>query len=99
MVTVGYFQAGLKNNIIPDEAKMGLTVRTYDAEVRKKVLAAISRIVKGEAEASGVTKLPEITHDESTDAVYNDPTLAKAMTAVLVKALGKDNVEQKNRPQ
>lgn len=94
VVTVGYFQAGLKNNIIPDEAKLGLTVRTYDPDVRKHVLAAIDRIVKGEAEAAGVTKLPEITHDEATDAVYNDPALAKAMSAVLVKALGKDNVEQ-----
>jgi hippurate hydrolase len=94
VVTVGYFQAGLKNNIIPDEAKLGLTVRTYDPEVRKHVLASIDRIVKGEAEAAGVQKLPEITHDEATDAVYNDPALAKAMTAVLIKALGKDNVEQ-----
>jgi amidohydrolase len=94
VVTVGYFQAGLKNNIIPDEAKLGLTVRTYDPDVRKHVLAAIARIVKGEAEASGVAKLPQIEHDEATDAVYNDPALAKAMTAVLVKALGKDNVEQ-----
>lgn len=94
VVTVGYFQAGLKNNIIPDEAKLGLTVRTYDQDVRKHVLASINRIVKGEAEAAGVTKLPEITHDEATDAVYNDPALAKSMTAVLVKALGKDNVEQ-----
>jgi hippurate hydrolase len=94
VVTVGYFQAGLKNNIIPDEAKLGLTVRTYDPDVRKHVLVSINRIVKGEAEAAGVQKLPEITHDEATDAVYNDPALAKAMTAVLVKALGKDNVEQ-----
>jgi len=94
VVTVGYFQSGLKNNIIPDEAKLGLTVRTYDPDVRKHVLAAINRIVKGEAEAAGVTKLPEIVHDEATDAVYNDPALEKSMTAVLVKALGKDNVEQ-----
>jgi len=94
VVTVGYFQAGLKNNIIPDEARLGLTVRTYDPEVRKQVLASINRIVKGEAEASGVQKLPSVVHDEATDAVYNDPALAKSMTAVLVKALGKDNVEQ-----
>jgi hippurate hydrolase len=94
VVTVGYFQAGLKNNIIPDEAKLGLTVRTYDSDVRKHVLASIDRMVKGEAEAAGVQKLPLVVHDEATDAVYNDPALAKSMTAVLVKALGKDNVEQ-----
>jgi len=94
VVTVGYFQAGLKNNIIPDEARLGLTVRTYDPNVRKHVLASIDRIVKGEAEAAGVQKLPLVVHDEATDAVYNDPALAKAMTAVLVKALGKENVEE-----
>jgi len=93
VVTVGYFQSGLKNNIIPDEAKLGLTVRTYDPNVRKHVLAAIDRIVKGEAEAAGVAKLPQITHDEATDAVYNDPALAARMTKVLQDALGKSNVE------
>ncbi len=94
VVTVGYFQAGLKNNIIPDEARLGLTVRTYDPKVRKHVLASINRIVKGEAEASGVTRPPEIVEDESTDAVYNDPALSARMTKVLDEALGKNNVEQ-----
>ncbi len=94
VVTVGYFQSGLKNNIIPDEAKLGLTIRTYDQNVRKKVLASIDRIVKGEAEAAGVTKLPLVVHDEATNAVYNDPALAARMTKVLDEALGKNNVEQ-----
>ena len=94
VVTVGYFQAGLKNNIIPDQAQLGITVRTITPEVRKQVLAAINRIVKGEAEAAGVTKLPEVLVYESTDAVYNDPALAQKMTAVLDSAIGKSNVEQ-----
>ena len=47
VVTVGYIQAGTKNNIIPDQAELGLTVRTRNAEVRKQVLAAIARITKG----------------------------------------------------
>jgi len=93
VVTVGYFQAGLKNNIIPDQAQLGLTVRTIKPEVRKQVLAAIDRIVKGEAEAAGVTKLPEVVNYENTDAVYNDPALAERLTAVLEKTLGKGNVE------
>jgi hippurate hydrolase len=93
VITVGYFQAGLKNNIIPDEARLGLTVRSYKPEVRKQLLAAIDRIVKGEAEAAGVTRLPEIEHPEATDAVVNDPALAKRLTAVLDTALGESNVE------
>ena len=50
VVTVGYIQAGTKNNIIPDHAELGVTVRSYKPEVRKQVLAAIDRITKAEAE-------------------------------------------------
>ena len=44
VVTVGYISAGTKNNVIPDQAELGLTVRSYKADVRAKVLAAIKRI-------------------------------------------------------
>jgi len=94
VITVGYFQAGLKNNIIPDQAVLGLTVRTIKPDVRKQVLAAINRIVKGEAEAAGVTKLPEVVDYENTDAVYIDPALAQKMTVVLDSAIGRNNVKE-----
>lgn len=61
VVTIGALQAGTKENVIPDEAVIKLNVRTYDAGVRQRVLAAIERIVKAEAEASGAPKPPEIT--------------------------------------
>jgi hippurate hydrolase len=93
VVTVGYFQGGLKNNIIPDQAQLGLTVRTFEPSVRKQVLAAIDRIVKGEAEAAGVAKLPLVETFETTDAVYNQPALNERLTGVLQQALGKNNVE------
>ena len=92
VVTVGYIQAGTKNNIIPDSAELGITVRSYKPEVRKQVLAAIERITKGEATAGGATREPKIDHYEATDAVYNDPPLAQRMQGVLESALGKDNV-------
>jgi amidohydrolase len=92
VVTVGYIQAGTKNNIIPDHAEMGLTVRTRKAEVRKQVLAAITRITNAEAEAAGAPRPPSIEHYEATDLVYNDPALAQRMRGVLESALGKDNV-------
>ena len=92
VVTVGYIQAGTKNNIIPDHAELGLTVRTRNSEVRKQVLAAIARITKAEAEAAGAPRAPLIDHDESTDAVYNDPALAERLKRALESALGKDNV-------
>jgi hippurate hydrolase len=92
VVTVGYIQAGTKNNIIPDQAEMGLTVRTNKPEVRTQVLAAIARITKGEAEAAGAPRPPLIEHYESTDLVYNDPALAQRLRGVLESALGKENV-------
>ncbi len=92
VVTVGYIQAGTKNNIIPDKAELGLTVRTYKPEVRKKILAAITRITKAEALAGGAQREPLIEQYEATDAVYNDPALAQRLQGVLESALHKDNV-------
>jgi amidohydrolase len=92
VVTVGYIRAGTKNNIIPDNAELGLTVRTFKAEVRKQVLAAITRIAKAEALSGGAPQEPLIEHLESTDSVYNDPALAQRLRAPLEAALGKENV-------
>lgn len=93
IVTVGYIRAGTKNNIIPDQAEMGLTVRTYKADVRKQVLASISRIAKAEAEAAGAPREPSVERYEGTDAVYNEPALAERLRAPLEAALGKEHVE------
>jgi len=92
VVTVGYIQAGTKNNIIPDQAEMGLTVRTYKPEVRKQILAAITRIAKGEAAAAGAPREPLIDRYQGDDLVYNDPALAQRLRAPLEGALGKENV-------
>ena len=92
VVTVGYIRAGTKNNIIPDEAELGITVRTFKADVRKQILAAITRITKSEALAGGAQKEPLIEHYESTDSVYNDPALAERLRAPLEAALGRQNV-------
>jgi amidohydrolase len=92
VVTVGYIHAGLKNNIIPDQAEMGITVRTYKQDVRQQILAAITRIAKAEATAGGATREPLVERYEGTDAVYNDPALAERLRAPLEAALGKKNV-------
>ncbi len=96
VVTVGYINAGTKNNIIPDQAELGLTVRTYKPEVRKQVLAAITRIANAESEAAGAPRPPGIERYETTDAVYNDPALAARLRDVLAGALGADNVLAEN---
>jgi len=92
IVTIGYLHAGLKNNIIPDQAEMGLTVRTFKSDVRQQVLAAITRITKAEAAAAGAPREPSIDRYEGTDSVYNDPALAQRLRAPLEAALGKDKV-------
>jgi hippurate hydrolase len=61
VVTIGALQAGSKENVIPDDAVIKLNVRTFDAGVRKRVLAAIERIANAEAAASGAPRPPEFT--------------------------------------
>src|SRR5579864_8753408 len=77
VVTVGSLQAGTKENVIPDEALIKLNVRTFDEGVRKRVLAAIERIVNAEAEASRAPKKPEITSLDRYPLVKNDPEATK----------------------
>ena len=77
VVTIGVLQAGTKENVIPDEALIKLNVRTFDEGVRKRVLAAIERIVNAEAAASGAPKKPEITPLDRYSLVTNDPQATK----------------------
>ena len=97
VVTVGSIHGGTKHNIIPDEVKMQLTVRTYKTDVREHVLAAIDQIAKGIAAAAGIpaerAPIVSVAKDQFTPATYNNPELTKRMIAVWRNALGKDNVE------
>jgi amidohydrolase len=92
VVTVGYIQAGTKNNIIPEHAEMGLTIRTRKQDVRQQILASITRIAKAEAAAAGAPREPLVERYEGTDLVYNNPALAERLRAPLEAALGKDKV-------
>jgi amidohydrolase len=92
IITVGYVRAGTKNNIIPDQAEMGLTVRTYKQDVRQQILSAIARIAKADAAAANAPREPLIEHYEGADAVYNNPELAERLKGTLETALGKSNV-------
>jgi hippurate hydrolase len=97
VVTVGSIHGGTKHNIIPDEVKMQLTVRTYKADTRKRVLAAIDQIAKGCAMAAGIppdrAPIVSVSKDQFTPATYNNPELTKRLIAVWKKSLGDDNVE------
>ncbi|WP_373371381.1 amidohydrolase [Stigmatella ashevillensis] len=92
VVTVGSIHGGTKHNIIPDEVKLQLTVRTYKPEVRQRILSAIERIAKAESQAAGSPRAPDIAVTEGTPATYNDPALMKRVQEALVRALGTQNV-------
>ncbi len=92
VITIGYIQAGTKNNIIPDDAQMGFTVRSYKPDVRQHLLAGIERVAKAEAMAAGAEKMPLVERYESTSAVYNDPVLTQHLAAKLEGVLGKGTV-------
>lgn len=96
VVTVGSIHGGTKHNIIPDEVKLQLTVRTYEDDIREKTLKAIERIAKGTAQAAGVPQGREpiitVKDDEFTPATYNTPELVDRVTGVFRRVLGEQNV-------
>ena len=97
VITVGSIHGGTKHNIIPDEVKMQITVRTYKPQVRERVLADIDRIAKGCAAAAGIppdlAPIVSVSKDFVAPATYNNPELTKRLIAVWKKSLGNENVE------
>jgi hippurate hydrolase len=97
VITVGSIHGGTKSNIIPDEVKMQLTVRTYKPETRERVLAAIDRIAKGCAMAAGVPSerapIVTVSKDQFCPATYNNPELTKRLVTVWKSSLGDENVK------
>ena len=96
VVTVGSIHGGTKSNIIPDEVKLLLTVRSYKEEVRQHILASIARIAKNIAAAAGIpddrAPIVKVSDTEVTPATYNDPQLTERLAAAFQKNLGADNV-------
>ncbi|MER6346995.1 amidohydrolase [Streptomyces sp. NPDC001595] len=83
VLTVGRFHAGTRHNVIPAEARLGLNLRTQDAGVRDRVLAAVRRIAEGECAAAGCPAPPEITlAPDGFPTTVNDAALDAETTAV-----------------
>src|SRR2546429_2524140 len=94
VVTIGSLQAGTKENVIPDEAVIKLNVRSFDEGVRRRVLSAIERIVKAEAEASGAPRAPEITPLDRYSLVMNDPGATKQVVDSFRRQFSLDRVQE-----
>jgi amidohydrolase len=96
VVTIGSIHGGAKSNIIPDEVKLQLTVRSYKEEVRQHILASIARITKNIAAAAGIPEdrapIVKASETEYTPALYNDPQLAERIARTLEKTIGAENV-------
>ena len=98
VVTVGSFHAGTKHNIISDEAKLQLTVRSFSDETRKKMLDGIRRISRGEAIAAGMPddRMPVVSVEEKefTPSTFNTPDFTLEMGAFLKERFGEARVRQ-----
>lgn len=96
VVTVGSIHGGTKSNIIPDEVKLLLTVRSYKEEVRQHILASIARITKNIAAAAGIPEdrapIVKVSDTEFTPATYNDPKLTERLAGAFERTLGANNV-------
>jgi hippurate hydrolase len=96
VVTVGSIHGGTKHNIIPNEVKLQLTVRTTKDSVRKHVLEGIERITKAAAMGARAPE-PTVKIDpgEFTPALVNDSALTRKTVARLKEVLGADKVHER----
>lgn len=95
VITIGSIHGGTKSNIISDEVRLQLTLRSYKTETRKHLIASIQRIVKAQAESAGMPaeKMPEVlVSDDQSPALYNQPELCAEVRQHLEKALGASKV-------
>jgi amidohydrolase len=94
VLSVGTIHGGTKNNIIPDEVTLGMTLRTFSIEERDQIVADIRRTANGLAEAYGVPadRMPALTIAESTPVTINDVAFAARLHSFAAEALGKDRV-------
>jgi hippurate hydrolase len=94
VLTVGSIHGGTKHNIIPDEVKLQLTLRSYNPAVRAQMRAGIVRIAKAESLAAGSPREPMVAFSEGQEATWNDPALTRRVAAALARSLGAENVEE-----
>jgi amidohydrolase len=92
VVTVGSIHGGTKHNIIPNECRLQVTVRSFSPEVRAKILSAIRRKASAAAASAGAPE-PIVEITEGTPALYNDPTLTARVASILKRALGDEHVK------
>ncbi len=96
VITVGSIHAGSKHNIIADEARLQITVRSYTEETRRILLDGIRDVTINTCRAMGCTKDPDVVvrDNEFTPATYNDPVLTQKAVSVLNQVLTPNHVRE-----
>lgn len=96
VISVGTIRGGTKNNIIPEQVELGLTVRADIPEVRQRLLDGIDRVARGTALAMGVPedRLPVVTRSrtETTPATINHGPTAQIVRDAIAGAMGQDRM-------
>src|SRR5262249_36435917 len=94
VITVGAFQAGKANNVIPDSAPLQLHLRRFDLKVRAKMVDGIKRITDGIAAAADVPKdrMPRYIMKGHAGPVINDKEASRRAETSLKRVLGQDKV-------
>ncbi len=87
VISVGSIQGGAKHNIIPDDVKVLLTVRTYEPEIRKMILQRIKEVADGIAKTAKAPA-PQVTYSEGTDSTFNDPELGIRLKKIFLAKFG-----------
>jgi amidohydrolase len=98
VVTIGTMQAGTKRNIVADEARMQLTVRSFSPQVREQLIEGLGRIAKGEAIAAGIPedRMPVVTvTDEATPSTFNTPPLAGRLKQLFASRFGEKRMVER----
>ncbi len=90
VITVGMFQGGVRENIVPEEAKLTGTIRVLDAKIQKTIHENMRRMVTNIAEASGATA--DINIEIGNPVTFNDPELTKKMYPTFEETAGENNV-------
>jgi amidohydrolase len=91
IVTVAMFHAGVRTNIIPEQAELAGTIRTLDPDNRTEVQRRITLTAERIAESAGATASVNIR--TGNPITWNDPALTEASVPSLKRAAGDKNVE------
>ena len=86
VVTVGALHSGIRQNIIPEEANMIGTIRTFSPEAQKLVHRRINEIATNIAESAGAKA--DVKIDIMYPVTYNDPKLTEQMIPSLQSSSG-----------